>query len=278
MKHFIVSLILLFAITSFSQDYLPMLEDGNAWGSKSYHISESTVYYQFEIGEEVEFNNILYNRIYLNNQATNCYIREEGGVIYHRNLSNTEKVLFDFTLEVGDTFEKDPITCFTGDYGSTTVLSINNQFIAGENRKVLEMSGLGNDFWIEGIGSTSGGLFGGLNWIEGGASLICFINNGETYFFNNETECNIVLSNNDYSINEIILYPNPISERSILQLPYEAEVDQLKIYNISGRLIKDIRITSDKFILNNMDYASGLYFYQVSSNGVPVKTEKFIVK
>lgn len=278
MKHLIVSLTLLFASISYSQDYLPMLQEGNAWGSKSFHISEPTVYYQFEIGEEVEFNNIFYNRIYLNNQATNCYIREEGGVIYHWDLSDSEKVLFDFTLEVGDVFEKNPITCFTGDYGSSTVLSINTQFIAGENRKVLEMSGLGNDFWIEGIGSKSGGLFGGLNWIEGGATLICFNHDGETYFFNNETECNIVLSNNDYSINEIILYPNPISDRSILQLPNEAEIDQLKIYNISGRLIKDIRISSDNYILNNMDYASGLYFYQVLSNGVLIKTEKFIVK
>ena len=162
--------------------------------------------------------------------------------------------------------------------GPTTVLSVTTQFIAGEDRKVLEMSGFSDEFWIEGIGSTAGGLFGDVNWIEGESSLICFNHNGETYFFNNQTECNIVLNINENVVDKVLLYPNPVVERSILQLPIEAEIDQIKIYNISGQLIKTENISSNNFILNSMNFANGLYFYQVFSKDELIKTEQFIVQ
>ena len=265
------------SLISYSQ-YLPMLEEGNAWGSKTSHQEEPTTYYQFEIGEEVEINNVLYKRIYLNNQVTNCSIREEDGIVYQIESSNQEKILFDFTLEVGDTFNHPFFSCFMSGNGPTTVLSVNTQFIAGQDRKVLEMSGFSDEFWIEGIGSTAGGLFGDVNWIEGESSLICFNHKGETYFFNNNTECNIVLSNNEFSINKISVIPNPISEKSILQLPIEAAIDLLVIYNLSGKIIKEEIITTNNYTINNIDYASGLYFYQIFSNGKHIKTDKFIVK
>jgi len=279
MKKILFAIILIVTTFSYSQEYLPMLEDGNAWGAKTFDIYEPTIYYQFSLGEEVNTNNNTYKRIYLDGNPLECLIREDNGIVYHIDSNNVEKILLDFTLEVGDVFDRNPISCFIGGYTETTVLSITYEFIAGENRKVLEMEGFfDSEYWIEGVGSTIGGLYSGIEGIEGGSYLNCFYHNGETFFFNNQTECNIVLNINDFNINDITLFPNPIIDSSILSLPTKAAIDYLKIYNISGRLIKEDIITSDNYILNNMDFSSGLYFYQVSSKGAVLKTAKFIVK
>ena len=278
MKKLFFAVILFVTTFSFSQEYLPMLEDGNSWGAAISDLYFPTIYFQFDIGEEIIADNKVYKRIILNGEETECLFREENGVVYYLNSTNIEQVLFDFTLEIGDVFELNNILCFVNGNGNLTVVSISYEYIAGENRKVLEMEGFSNEYWIEGLGSTNGGLYSGVQNIEGGSSLLCFYHNGETYYFNNSTNCNIVLSNNDNFINNITVYPNPITERSILQLPLEAEIDHLKIYNISGKLIKEETISSDNYILNNMNFASGLYFYQVSSKGKHIKTEKFIVK
>jgi len=279
MKKLFFAIILIATTFSYSQEYLPMLDDGNAWGAKTFDLYGPTTYYQFSLGEEVNTNNNTYKRIYLDGNPLECLIREDNGIIYHIDSNNVEKILFDFTLEVGDVFDRNPISCFIGGYTGTTVLSITYEFIAGENRKVLEMEGFFNsEYWIEGVGSIIGGLYSGIEGIEGGSYLNCFYHNGETFFFNNQTECNIVLSNNDYNIANITLIPNPISEKSILQFPTEVKIDYLKIYTISGSLVKEMTITTDNYILNNMSFEAGLYFYQVSSKGKHIKTSKFIVK
>ena len=279
MKKLILLVILLVSTLSFSQEYLPMLEVDNAWGAKIFDMNGPTIYYQFNLGEEVTTNNKTYKRIYLDGNPLDCLIREENGVVYHIDSNNIEKTLLDFTLEVGDTFDRNPISCFIGGYTETTVLSITYEFIAGENRKVLEMEGFfDSEYWIEGIGSTIGGLYSGIEGIEGGSYLTCFYHNGETFFFNNQTECNIILSSNDFKENETILYPNPIKNISILKITSNAEINSIKIYNISGILIKEETINTTNYIINSMDFASGVYFYQVSNDEHIIKTEKFIVK
>jgi hypothetical protein len=278
MKKLILIVSFLVSTFSFSQEYLPMLEADNAWGAKTFDLYEPTIYYQFNLGEEVNTNNETYKRIYLDGNPLECLIREENGVVYHIDSNNIEKVLLDFTLEVGDTFDRNPISCFIGAYTETTVLSISYEIIAGENRKVLEMEGFfDSEYWIEGIGSTNGGLYSGIEGIEGGSYLTCFYHNDETFFFNNQTECNIILSSNDFKENEIKLFPNPIRNISILKLTSNAEINSIKIYTISGRLIKEEKINTNDYILNNMEFGSGVYFYQVFSEDKLIKTEKFIV-
>jgi hypothetical protein len=106
-------------------------------------------------------------------------------------------------------------------------------------------------------------------------NLICFTQNGNTYYFNGATSC--VLGIDDFYLNQIFVTPNPVINTSILQFPAEAAIDRLKIYNLSGKLIRDEIVSEKYFKINAMDYASGLYFYQVFSNNTLVKVANFII-
>ncbi len=300
MKKVLLIISLLFSTASFSQ-YIPMLEEGNTWSVDvhyepfdppeppySWVITE-----QVSIGSIENFNGIGYFRMKSDDQST-CLLREENGIVYRYDENeNTENVLFDFTLEEGDTFNLfgsayhyyPPCTLMGTDLWETqlTVDIVEDIEIAGKIRKVItfiENNELGQIQWIEGIGNISGFdiLWGWLD-VTGYSALVCFNTNGVSYFFNEATPCdNTTLSIGETFKEKIILYPNPISEKSILQLPIEAEIDYLKIYNITGKLIKEDVIITENYILNNMNFASGFYFYQVFSNGTLKKTEKFIVK
>ncbi|MFK5981857.1 MAG: T9SS type A sorting domain-containing protein, partial [Flavobacteriaceae bacterium] len=167
-------------------------------------------------------------------------------------------------------------------YDDLTVIQVDYIIIAGEERKVITFNEYGfytNYQWIEGIGNITGfDLIWEVIDITGGSLLVCFTTGGETYFFNEATSCdNTTLGIADSFKEQIILYPNPVVQRSILQFPEELEINKVKIYTINGRLIRDKNV-SKYLIIDNMNYASGLYFYQIFSNDKLIKTEKFIVK
>ncbi|RLD27253.1 MAG: hypothetical protein DRI70_04695, partial [Bacteroidetes bacterium] len=164
-----------------------------------------------------------------------------------------------------------------------TVKSVEFVELAGVNRKVItfdQYGYAGNFQWIEGIGNITGFDF---MWeaidITDGYLLVCFETNGTSYFFNNATSCdNTTLSIDDHSQDQIILYPNPVTSISILQFPSEGIIDLLKIYDVSGKLVKEEKVNKDYVLIDAMQYRSGLYFYQVFSVNKLLKTGKFIIR
>jgi hypothetical protein len=296
MKKLLSFLFLLSVSFISAQPYLPMLQEGNAWSVDVYWSNFGGQYWietqQISISGTIEINGETYHRMF-NNDGESCYVREENEKIYLFNdLNNSEFILYDFTLNVGNTFSlphEDLYTCTYG-YGSyrfqnATVTNVSTQFIAGANRKVIEFDFtaplFGQEIWIEGIGSIRGIAPGGDFEADGiqGTNLACFTQNGETTYFNDATQCdNTTLNNPDNLKSRITLYPNPVKKTSILQFPAEAAIDRLKIYNLSGKLIRDEIISEKHFKINAMNYASGLYFYQVFSENKLLKTGKFIVQ
>ena len=283
--------------------YLPILEEGNSWSVDTFYCPFDppnyptwTITEQITINGIVEVNGINYKQIY-SDETPSCLLREEDGVVYkYFPDENIERILIDMNLEVGDVIPMQFNSGFIYPYCagdgfnvvpiSLEVFEIEVLFIAGEDRKVIKFvdenfPNTGEELrWIEGIGTTAGlGIPYAFQDISCGSILSCYTTGGNTYFMFGATSCdNTTLSIGDSFKQNIILYPNPISDRSILQFPAEAKIDFLKIYSLSGRLIKEEKINTNNYILNNMDFASGLYFFQVSSKGKNIKTEKFIVK
>lgn len=300
MNTFLVTILFFVSTISFSQ-YIPLLQENNTWSVDvhyepygqpeppySWIITE-----QISIGEIEVIDGVEYYRM-MSDEENTCLLREENGIVYKFDeFENDEFILFDFTLEEGDIFELVnsayayyPHCTVSGTdiwEPQLTVDTVEEIEIAGELRKVItfiETYEVEQIQWIEGIGNISGfDILWGWVDVTGYSALACFNTNGISYFFNNATSCdNTTLSIGDNYKDKIILYPNPISDKSILQLPIEAEIDYLKIYNISGKLIKESVVNTDNYILNNMNFASGLYFYQVFSYGTVIKSSKFIVK
>ncbi|MEM7085999.1 MAG: T9SS type A sorting domain-containing protein [Bacteroidota bacterium] len=289
--------VLLFSISN-AQDYIPMLEENHTWSvdfkygilppgcepNCDYIITE-----QITVADEVVVDGKTYKKVFTSNGATSCLVREENGIVYQLDASHAVEIIkYDFTLEVGDVFSFDdlfycPLEDGSGFGGPFEVIDVSTQFIAGEDRKVIEFDfnfGAGiNEVWIEGIGSITGfDPIGTIIDITDYSLLACFDIAGTNYFFNNATSCdNTTLGLNNFGKNEAVLYPNPVTHTSILQLAKEAQFDALKVYDANGKLIKEEKITSDYLLIEAMEYPTGLYFYQLIYKKGVIKAGKFII-
>ena len=273
---------------SYAQPYLPMLESDHIWSVDFYGIDGGIRTDQIQIEGSEVFNGVSYYKF--SSYSAVCYAREENGIVYQYSgsTSNPEHIMYDFTLEIGDFFTFYWESCLYGIQPASggvefQVTNVETQFIAGLDRKVIELKDdptfpYFTEYWIEGIGSMKG-FDPHSELIDAGqTSLACFSVNGTTHFFNGATACdNTALDINDFSSKEIILYPNPVTNKSILSLPIEASVDRIVILDIHGRIIKDESLTKEYYIIDIMDYRSGLYFYYVFSNEKVLKTKQFIV-
>ncbi len=277
-----------------AQPFLPMLEEDHQWSVDVYWCpfggpDPYTVTYQLTIvGEEV-VNNITY-KVVESSASSNagCLVREENGIIYKYNPDiNDEEIMYDFNLEIGDTFTMlDSPSCTLGDSTpgtstEVTVINTSEQMIAGAARKVIEFSASAavQETWIEGIGSVTGfepyvEILDATCW----STLVCFNDNGEIYFFNNATSCDntmgIVESVQDY----IRLYPVPVTNAASLYIPNSLAIQSVKIIDVFGRTLKEIPALTNPVAIYANDYPTGMYFYQVYSDGKILKTARFIVE
>ncbi len=80
------------------------------------------------------------------------------------------------------------------------------------------------------------------------------------------------LSNDDFISEEITIYPNPTTD--YINLPKQLQNASYSIFNVSGKLIKQGIVTSEKL---NLDLSSGLYIFKASNlSGEVVK--KIVIK
>jgi len=284
MKSLLLTFSIFYSITSFSQTYLPMLEEGNIWNTITYHWPKPLVI--TDETYEITGQQVIGGFTYYSFNGYSCLLREENGKVYAYSQSQgTEELLFDFTLEVSDEFIIDPTyTAHCYDIGGVymegtpvTVSSVSTQFIAGNDRKVIELEYEGGpvETWIEGIGTLNGFVPFGFTNFDGYSVLSCYTNNGITYFFNGYTEC--LLEVNDFDRDAIKLAPNPVTQNSTIKFPIETEIDFIKIFDVFGRLVRNEKIYSEYVNINANEYASGIYLYQLFSKDKLLKTDKFIV-
>jgi len=269
-----------------AQEYVPMLSEDHRWNIEYVDPLSQNEWYTLRVVDEVTIFGHVYKKFIINNNSTGCFMREENGIVYlYDSVWNEEFIYFDFTLELGDFFDY-PNTCVFGgsDFiDEIEVVEVSTMIIEGTPRKTLGFAtefsgGAVIETWIEGVGSSMSGLEPGGNYIDTWLKLNCFVVNGNTYFFNDATECNFLEVEDLVDLNKIVLYPNPVVNTSILQFPSEGNVDLLKIYDVTGKLVKEEKVNKDYVLIDAMQYPSGLYFYQVFSENKLLKTEKFIIK
>lgn len=81
------------------------------------------------------------------------------------------------------------------------------------------------------------------------------------------------LSNEDFAINELKVYPNPV--RDILNFSFDKEITAVSIYNLLGQEVVTKNINTNEDSIDVSHLASGTYLIKVIS-GVGVKTLKII--
>lgn len=273
----------------YSQSYIPVLQEGNKWSVDVYYglippcdptPCEYTVTPQISLGDIETIGDLDYVRV-ISDGANTCLLREDGGLVYrYDEVNKIEKVLFDFTLELGDVFEVEGSAydccevCVNQVYGLSggdlTVIEVEFLELAGELRKVITFDAIGwggNFQWIEGIGNISGFDF---MWeqidITDGSLLVCFETEGISYFFNGATSCdNSTLGFNDLQHTQFVLYPNPSNSEIYIKSEEGNPVIKVELYNLLGEKVNTVNNGVESIDVSHL--VSGIYLLKIFSTG-----------
>jgi hypothetical protein len=187
--------------------------------------------------------------------------------IFFIDNSSMECLLYDFSAIVGGTMSCQffyPIT------------SIDSVLIGSNYRKRFNLSCISV---LEGIGSISG-LMELFCPFEAIGTLVCFSQNGQTYYPDTTANCEFLTSVNTISNKQMQanIFPNPIHSSATLQLKKDFINGDLKIYNSFGEQVRQHKIISETTIINRNGLVDGIYFYQVTNGNGIVTTGRLMIE
>ena len=221
---------------------------------------------------------------------------------YNEEIEETESLLYDFSLNLGDTIEvanfdeadragyiqyvkyvrveSIGIYKFDGShsyvtlYDTDSIFSLNN----GEQRKRILLNGIHESLqqsWIEGIGSSDGPFvhahFSGLEYMP--KRLLCYNENEECLYkqssfdYDEDDDCftNYYPDNVvENNDNDIMIYPNPTDDFINIENPSGSEYS-IDIYNDKGQKLIS-QSSSGISNINISDLPCGLYIITINSN------------
>lgn len=267
----------------FSQNYSPLLVEGNKWqvgfydgeiNSNCLNITQQTSY-AYKIDGDSIVNGKTYKKIVFNfigyppiracgepwvtkPNTLAAILREdinEKKVYRNINGTNDETVLYDFSLNVNN-----PIPHLGYDfdaYGEPTVTSILTGNVFEKNVKAFAVN---NGYIYEGIGSSNGLLEAPrFQPFESGHWLNCF----ET---SSGISCNSILANSEFIFKASTpkLYFSK-SDKSFKVITPDNKNVNVEFFDSAGQLIKKIKTKTNQLFYLNRDF-KGLLFYKITDD------------
>jgi hypothetical protein len=277
--------------TVWAENYYP----GDAPNFKPYH------YFALK-GNDTIINGYHYEKLYFSydtvfteNKLCGA-LREENKRIYYYSIDSlncshmpipldTEIVLFDFNLQLGDTITSEKFR--VGYPGYIVVNAIDSMFIDQKYRKVFSF-GYDNQTitdakWIEGIGCIRG-LFadvGVVGWWTN-RLICCIIDNNVIYHHGYENEgCYYLYSDNLQLLNNSLKFkiiPNPVDLSARIEFE-KPEYQKLVISDQSGKRLMEYNVEGKQsLIIDRKWLPKGLYFLSVYDKSGNIQTLKIIFK
>jgi hypothetical protein len=193
-------------------------------------------------------------------------IREDtSGKVYYRAYADTsEKTLYDFNLEVGDSI---PLPSFYMHVDTVDSVYIYDKFL----KRIVFAE---NETWIEGLGSLCGVLMSGYGIIVGAQHfLLCYYEDDTLKYKNPDyTECyyNNVGINEWKNLQKISIFPNP-SNGEFEVKSMNAEVKLVEIYNVLGEKVFSSTVSSHtstglSMTVDLPGQPEGIYFMKVKTD------------
>ncbi len=170
--------------------------------------------------------------------GTDQYFRMSGRKVYEL-IDDTDYLLYDFALNVGDTFTVEPSGSWSEarDLVVTTVDSIVLMDQTKRKRLIFScMGGTGEVVWVEGIGDLRGLLSVKSSCIfDINESLLCFSEQGEVLYQNSSaTDCWETTSTEYIERKKVNIHPNPTSDNLNISGMNHTEAIRYTIYSAAG--------------------------------------------
>lgn len=179
--------------------------------------------------------------------------------------NDTEYLLYDFTLQIGDTV-KGYLQSFA--FGYDTVEAIDSVLIDDTYRTRWKINGCYEIYLVEGMGSTYGlfqpspGCVADLPYFY----LHCFRQNNQVVYTDSSTSCALITSANSIEniSNDLIVYPNP-STGTFTVSNNNGTIREIVISDIMGNFIRQQHADKQtKVTISGLD--PGLYFLKITDN------------
>lgn len=175
----------------------------------------------------------------------------------------TEQILYDFTLEVGDT-----VKGYLQTFNSTPdiVVEIDSVLIGNNYHKRWLINPCYEIYLIEGVGSTFGLLKFSLGCITDMDSyfLNCFSQEGQVLYPDTFTDCQLNTSvlNNGIISDQINIYPNPSDGSFTVDLGQPNDIKEIRLTNMIGNIVFRKQISNqNKVNIDNLP--GGAYIFTI---------------
>jgi hypothetical protein len=304
-KYFFLIILLFLSglLKSQTSVYHPFPVSNASWGIlESDDCSSSVAFeswrYEFDISGDTIVNGVTYhkldvplgyyqsdcspvsNHFYVGNYS-GCYREDtvQRKVYFIPALDSIEYLLYDFTLQIGDTVVGYLTNYCTMIPSIIIVQNIDSVLVDTDYRKRWN---IGTCNIIEGIGSDLGLLRDHCGYY--GSTLMCYKENHEVVFYKDSSfyPCDINVSTFEISSIATLIFPNPFNSITSITIGNQNFKNcQLIIYDLSGRM-KDqqtIDFTNNKTAtIKRNSLSNGMYFYQLISEDEKSFSGKFIIE
>ncbi|MDD3877032.1 MAG: T9SS type A sorting domain-containing protein [Bacteroidales bacterium] len=222
--------------------------------------------------------------------VSSLIVREENSKVYYYN-NNAFKLMYDFTLNVGDTLAIDLNSIVCDSVSPLTVDSVNNININGINLEVQYITCIyHNSIYFGGQSDTTSykiiervGNVGGknifFNPICGGADefiwsgLRCY--NDYSFSYKGDPSytypCDTLINGNTINISKLVkdanfveIFPNPSSD--FINVTSDYDIKNIEVYNICGKIVSCFQPDNKDFTVNIKTYPIGVYYFFVTIN------------
>ena len=287
------------------QGYVPLVDTNKVWSNWSIISYWGTPTYYIKIGGDTIIESTQYKKMYFSIDSLQITwypsamgIREEDKRIYFK-FDSDERMLYDFNIEVGDTFfttiEYYPHCQMVVSRIDSVELE-NNEFrrrivFSFESNTQNEQCGLSNNVipdeeWIEGIGSKRG-LMPVLLLYESVPAdlhelLLCFHENDTLKYINSYIPvCYLASNTQEYDKSQNIkVYPNPFSDYLTLEFEdFTFDHCSILLYNTLGVEVQRIdNITQNRVVIQRNNLPQGFYFLRVICDNKNLGVRKIIIQ
>ncbi|MEI2696287.1 MAG: T9SS type A sorting domain-containing protein [Saprospiraceae bacterium] len=250
-----------------------LVEKENQWNVAIYPTFTPDFHsYAIKILDDTLVNGLVYHKVYYSYDSINTvwnyrygFIREDTlKRVYYKRDHDNEVLLYDFNLNVNDTFKIDEFC--TLQVVEIDSISLND----GQTRKRLKLvrkgePGWGHEYWIDGIGSQFGLInHFGFCVTDYSDVLLCFYNNNKLLFPMAPASC--FLTKNDEASNEprIKLFPNPF--HSYIEFENSnSQFRSFKLTTLTGKVMLNGRFEDAGSKINTEALIYGIYLFIVEA-------------
>ncbi len=268
---------MILTINIFSQDYYPLIQEGNTWNVLVVYLKNmflDTTYSTttYKLTGDTIIDSKTYKKLYKSDEKYPVnwgfwrFMREDTDkkVWLRHKSSEQEFLMYDFSVKVGD-------SVLVGDSNLEVYLhvdSISDVVINQSHRKQIWLSdkydpNYYSENWIEGVGSNKGICWSGsVNIVGGWSWLLCMFENEYPVYENPYYEsCYMVTAINELESPSIDIFPNPAKNLLFIKNREKLAITSFVLFNANGQMIRAFDKMAEQFDIS--DILPGCYIFKI---------------